>query len=170
MHLKKLPIILCLLGFLTSKAQIKFNPEIKVDHLTDTLMYPGGPLKYQILFKGGFDQVQTAATYGNPAGTAISKSWNDFIGFTPDASGESLGWISVNHEMVVADDKIGDGGGMTVFRVKRDPNTDTLILVDQTLEDGRTGTYFNVDFVNNIATDRRYFPSGVSCLSYCLIQ
>ena len=92
MHLKKLPIILCLLGFFTSKAQIKFNPEIKVDHLTDTLMYPGGPLKYQILFKGGFDQVQTAATYGNPAGTAISKSWNDFIGFTPDASGESLEW------------------------------------------------------------------------------
>ena len=157
MHLKKLPIILCLLGFLTSKAQIKFNPEIKVDHLTDTLMYPGGPLKYQILFKGGFDQVQTAATYGNPAGTAISKSWNDFIGFTPDASGESLGWISVNHEMVVADDKIGDGGGMTVFRVKRDPNTDTLILVDQTLEDGRTGTYFNVDFVNNTG------ETGMNC-------
>jgi secreted PhoX family phosphatase len=122
-------------------------------------MYPstGTPLKYQILFKGGFDEVETTPTYGNPAGKAISKSWNDFIGFTPDESGESLGWISINHEQVVADDNLGDGGGMTVFRVTRDPVTDTLILVEQTLDDGRKGNFFNVDFVNHTG------ETGMNC-------
>lgn len=138
----------CLIGSLRASAQIKFNPEIDVNFVTDTVMVPGDPLMFQILFKGGFDMVQTTPTYGNPAGEVVSKSWNDFIGFTPDPSGESLGWVSINHEEVVSNDNIGDGGGMTVFRVKRDPNSDTLIIMDQTLSDGRSGTFFNVDFVN----------------------
>jgi secreted PhoX family phosphatase len=159
MKLKALLFSSLVAGSLGLQAQIRFDPQIKVDHLTDTLMYPsaGTPLKYQILFKGGFDEVETTPTYGNPAGKAVSKSWNDFIGFTPDETGESLGWISVNHEQVVADDNLGDGGGMTVFRVTRDPQTDTLILVEQTLEDGRKGTYFNVDFVNTTG------ETGMNC-------
>lgn len=148
MKRKTLVILACLIGSITANAQIKFDPKIDVNFVTDTVMVPAEPLLYQILFKGGYDMVQTTATYNSPAGEAVSKSWNDFIGFTPDPSGESLGWISVNHEMVVADDKLGDGGGMTVFRVKRDPNNDTLIIMDQTLADGRKGTFFNVDFVN----------------------
>ncbi len=140
--------IICLLGFSITQAQIKFDPKIDVNFVTDTVMVPSKPLVFQILFRGGFDKVQTTPTYNNPGGEAISKSWNDFIGFTPDETGESLGWISINHEMVTADDNIGDGGGMTVFRVKRDPDNDTLIIMDQTLSDGRKGTFFNVDFVN----------------------
>ena len=133
---------------MTASAQIKFDPKIDVDFETDTMMYPGAPIEHQILFIGGYDMVQTTATYGNPAGEAVAKTWNDFIGFTPDPSNESMGWITVNHERVVADDKIGDGGGMTVFRVKRDPVTDSIVIVDQELKDGRKGKYFNVDFVN----------------------
>lgn len=141
-------ITFALLIGLNANGQIKFDAIIDVNYLTDTLMYPGKPLTYQILFKGGFDEVQTTPMYGNPGGKTIAKSWNDFIGFTPDSTGQSLGWISINHEEVVANDKIGDGGGMTVFRVKRDPSTDTLIVMEQTLLDGRKGQFFNVDFAN----------------------
>ena len=59
--------------------------------------------------------------------------------------------------MIVQDDKIGDGGGMTVFRVKRDPDNDTLIIMDQTLSDGRSGKFFNVDFVNHTG------ETGMNC-------
>jgi hypothetical protein len=72
-------------------------------------------------------------------------------------SGESMGWVSVNHEMVVSDDKIGDGGGMTVFRIKRDETTDSIIVMDQTLSDGRAGKFFNVDFVNHTG------ETGMNC-------
>jgi secreted PhoX family phosphatase len=148
MKRKALLLIACVFGLFSAQAQIKFDPKIDVNFVTDTVMVPGKPLKYQILFIGGYDMVQSTATYGNPAGKTVSKSWNDFIGFTPDTTGESLGWVSINHERVVANDQLGDGGGMTVFRVKRDPNSDTLIVMEQTLKDGRKGDFFNVDFVN----------------------
>jgi len=150
-------IMLYMCAFTALQAQVRFDPQINVRFLTDTVMRPGLPLKYQIVFMGGYDKVQTTTTYGNAAGEAISKSWNDFIGFTPDTTGQSLGWISINHERVVADDKIGDGGGMTVFRVKRDPNSDTLVVIDQTLQDGRSGKFFNVDFANTTG------ETGMNC-------
>jgi hypothetical protein len=142
---------------LAMQAQIKFDPQIEVDFITDKVLVPESPLQYQILFVGGVDMVQTTSTYGNSAGQQVAKEWHDFIGFTPDTSDESLGWISINHEMVVSDDKIGDGGGMTVFRVKRDENTDTLMIVEQTLGDGRQGKFFNVDFVNHTG------ETGMNC-------
>lgn len=156
--LKKLLLIAVVGGmFMSAQAQIRFDASIDPDYFTDVVKVPSSPLKMQVLFIGGYDKVQTTATYGNPAGEATAKQWHDFIGFTPDQSGQSLGWISVNHEMVVADDNIGDGGGMTVFRVRRDANTDTLIIVDQTLEDGRKGKFFNVDFVNHTG------ETGMNC-------
>lgn len=139
------------------KAQIKFDPSIEVDYVTDVVLVPGSPLKTQVIFIGGVDQVQTTATYGNLAGTQTAKEWHDFIGFTPDTSGESLGWVTVNHEMVVQDDKIGDGGGMTVFKIGRDETTDSIIILDQTLSDGRSGKFFNVDFVNHTG------ETGMNC-------
>lgn len=141
----------------TSRAQIQFDPHIEVDFITDKVLVPASPLQYQILFIGGEDMVQTTTTYGNPGGQVVAKEWHDFIGFTPDTSGESLGWVSINHEMVVSNDDIGDGGGMTVFRVKRDPNNDTLMIMDQTLSDGRQGKFFNVDFVNHTG------ETGMNC-------
>lgn len=146
-----------LLAGLATQAQVKFDPTIEVDYITDKVLFPGSPIHMQALFIGGVDMVQTTATYGNAAGTQTAKEWHDFIGFTPDTTGESLGWISVNHEMVVQDDKIGDGGGMTVFRVERDATTDTLIIVEQTLSDGRQGKFFNVDFANTVG------ETGMNC-------
>ncbi|HAD98627.1 MAG TPA: phosphatase [Cryomorphaceae bacterium] len=139
-------------------AQIKFDPEIDTAWTPAVAKLPASPLKTQVLFVGGVDKVQTPAIYGNAQGEALAKQWHDFIGFTPDngTSGD-LGWISVNHEMVVNNDSIGDGGGMTVFKVKRDPSTDSLIIVNQTLTDGRSGKFFAVDFVNTTG------ETGMNC-------
>lgn len=119
------------------------------------------PIKSQILFIGGETTVQTTPTYNNPASQAPAKQWNDFIGFTPDLDNEGAGWVSVNHERIEANDLIGDGGGMTVFKIKR--SADTLIVVDQTLDDGRSGKYFNVDFVNTVG------GTGMNCGGICSI-
>lgn len=113
------------------------------------------PIDAQILFIGGETMVQTTATYGNPAGEAPAKQWHDFIGFTPDPDEPGAGWVSVNHERIEANDNIGDGGGMTVFKVRR--SGDTLEVVTQTLDDGRTGQYFNVDFANTVG------ETGMNC-------
>jgi secreted PhoX family phosphatase len=135
-----------------------FSPEIDVTNWEPTtIQVPKSPLITQYLFIGGHDVVQTTPTYGNPADTALAKQWHDFIGFTPDNNGSDLGWISVNHEMVVAHDKIGDGGGMTVFKVRRDPATDSLVIVSQTLADGRSGEFFAVDFANTVG------ETGMNC-------
>lgn len=147
-------LILCSLSL---EAQIAFDPSISMDFDTDVIMFPSSPLKTQVVFIGGYDQVETNPTYNFGGGTVTSKEWNDFIGFTPDTSGQSLGWVSINHERVVSNDSLGDGGGMTVFRVERDANTDSLIVMDQTLADGRSGKFFNVDFVNHTG------ETGMNC-------
>ncbi|MDX1941978.1 MAG: DUF839 domain-containing protein, partial [Saprospiraceae bacterium] len=130
--------------------------EIPVGYQPQQIVLPPSPLTTQVIFVGGVDLVQTTKTYGNEASQQFAKEWHDFIGFTPDATGASLGWVSVNHEMVYRDDRVGDGGGMTVFRVKRDVNGN-LEIVEQTLEDGRKGKFFNVDFVNTVG------ETGMNC-------
>lgn len=141
----------------TGFAQISFSPQIEPVFGNNTIVMPPSPLESQVIFIGGYDMVEATATYGQPAQSVVSKSWNDFIGFTPDNSGQHLGWISVNHERVVADDNLGDGGGMTTFLVNRDANTDSIIVVNQTLQDGRSGKFFNVDFVNHTG------ETGMNC-------
>lgn len=150
---------LLLFCFTNLSAQLIFPSEIEVPegYAPNTVLMPGSPLDLQVLFVGGVDLVETTPTYGNPAGKALAKEWHDFIGFTPDDTEESLGWVSVNHEMIYNDDRIGDGGGMTAFRVKRDPITGLLEVMDQTLSDGREGQYFNVDFANTVG------ETGMNC-------
>ncbi len=148
---------LAITAAISTQAQINFDASIDPAHITSEVVVPESPLIKQVLFIGGVHNVETNSTYGNPAGSYPAKEWHDFIGFTPDASETSLGWLSINHEMVVQDDHIGDGGGMTTFRVTRDPNNDTLIVVDQTLADGRTGKFFAVDFVNTVG------ETGMNC-------
>jgi hypothetical protein len=131
--------------------------EIPEGYVTETILMPPSPLNMQVLFVGGVDLVQTTPTYGYEAGIAYAKEWHDFIGFTPDETGESLGWVSVNHETIYRDNRIGDGGGMTVFKVERDPITGLLNVVDQQLEDGRKGQFFNVDFANTVG------ETGMNC-------
>lgn len=142
-----------------SFGQISFDPKIDYTIVPDVVVVPPSPLIKQVLFIGGVDSVQTKGVYGHADSVTIAKQWHDFIGFTPDTEPgtQDLGWISVNHEMIVANDKIGDGGGMTVFKVRRDATTDSLIIVPQTLADGRSGKYFSVDFVNTVG------ETGMNC-------
>ncbi len=151
--------LVCVLTTVAMRAQTIFSDELLMPpgFVPQTVLLPPSPLTMQVLFVGGHDLVQTTPTYGNPAGRTIAKEWHDFIGFTPDATNNSLGWVSVNHEMVYRDDLLGDGGGMTVFRVRRDPITGLLDVMDQTLSDGRSGKFFNVDFVNTVG------ETGMNC-------
>jgi secreted PhoX family phosphatase len=138
-------------------AQIPFPVNIDTAWSVKTVWMPKSPLKQQVIFTGGVDVVKTTATYGNPAGQTYAKQWHDFIGFTPDksASGD-LGWVVVNHEMTQRNDFVGDGGGMTMFKLKR-TSGDQLEVVEQSLADGRKGKFFNVDFANTVG------ETGMNC-------
>ncbi|MEL6924191.1 MAG: alkaline phosphatase PhoX [Bacteroidota bacterium] len=162
--MKKILTTLTVVGlFLTSlQAQRLFEEQLQMPEgfrPTEVVM-PPSPLSIQVLFVGGTDMVQTTETYGNAAGETPAKEWHDFIGVTPDETGESLGWVSINHERIVRDDMIGDGGGMTAFRIKR-ADDGTLEVMDQTLEDGRSGKFFNVDFANTVG------ETGMNCGGIC---
>ncbi len=143
---------------LAANAQTLFDEEIQIPagFAPTTIVMPPSPLTTQVLFIGGVDMVQATPTYGNPTGQEVAKEWHDFIGITPDNSGQSMGWITVNHEMIYASDKLGDGGGMTAFKIKRKADG-TLEALDQTLNDGRTGKFFNVDFANTVG------ETGMNC-------
>lgn len=156
---RKLLLVAALIGMGQVHAQIGFDPEIDFELVPDVVVVPSSPLSSQVIFIGGHDTVQTTATYGNPAGAYPAKQWHDFIGFTPDTDPNSpdLGWVSINHEMVTSDPNIGDGGGMTVFKIRRDLATDSIVIVEQTLSDGRTGKFFNVDFANTVG------ETGMNC-------
>lgn len=135
-----------------------FDETIKIPagYVPSEVVLPPSPLTMQVLFIGGHDIVQSTKTYNNPAGRAIAKEWHDFIGLTPDSTGASQGWITVNHEMIYHDDRLGDGGGMTMFKINRAADG-SLEVVDQTLADGREGKFFNVDFVNTVG------ETGMNC-------
>lgn len=139
-------------------AQTIFSETIKIPEgwVPREVVLPPSPLKMQVLFVGGHDIVQTTKTYNNPAGRAIAKEWHDFIGITADSTNASQGWVTVNHEMIYQDDKIGDGGGMTAFKIKRTADGQ-LEVVDQKLKDGREGKFFNIDFVNTVG------ETGMNC-------
>ena len=142
--MKKLVLLSAFAALAVAGKAQQFDPEIPVTNWEPTtVVMPASPLQFQVIFIGGHHYVQT----GNNDST-LAKQWHDFIGFTPetDPNSPDLGWVTVNHEMILADDKIGDGGGMTVFKVRRDAATDSIIVVPQTLQDGRSGKFFNVDF------------------------
>ncbi len=143
-------------GHLSAQLKLAAKLQTPQNFISDTIVSPPSPLWTQVLFVGGHDLVQTNSTYKNPKGRAIAKEGNDFIGFTADSSGQSLGWISINHELNYKDDRLGDGGGMTAFRVKRLADG-SLEVMDQNLNDGRKGKFFNVDFVNTVG------ETGMNC-------
>lgn len=156
--MKKLILLTTLGGVFSvaANAQLKFPVHVDTQWSAKTVWMPKSPLKQQVIFVGGVDTVQTTATYGNPAGQQLAKQWHDYIGFVKDTTEGALGWVIVNHEMVAKDDKIGDGGGMTSFKIKR-YNNGTIQVMNKSLPDGRSGKFFNVDFVNTTG------ETGMNC-------
>ncbi|MGB3619093.1 MAG: alkaline phosphatase PhoX [Catalinimonas sp.] len=165
--MKRILLSLLALGVCsTAFAQLTFTSQIilsdSAQWVPDAVVMPPSPLKSQILFIGSVDSVQTRVFQEDEFvdnGAAASKQWHDFIGFTADDSPEApgLGWVTVNHELIEANDKIGDGGGMTVFYIGLDEAADTITILDQTLTDGRQGKYFNVDFQYTVG------ETGMNC-------
>jgi hypothetical protein len=135
--------------------EVKLNWGTQEPPIAYKVVVPNSPAKMQNIFIGGVDSVATWPTYGNPAGFAPAKQWHDFIGFVPaDASkGETdfMGYLVVNHEMVEKNDKIGDGGGMTAFKIRKN-NQGAFEVVNNQLPDGRTAKFWNVDFVNTVGS------------------
>ncbi|GAA4113394.1 hypothetical protein GCM10022393_12360 [Aquimarina addita] len=146
--MKRILLLVLLAIHMTSIAQSDFPSNlVDMDWEATEVVVPPSPFQYQVLFIGGEDMVQTGINEEVPA-----KQWHDFIGFTPVTEEDcvddpnAIGWVSINHEMIIADDKIGDGGGMTSFLMARQPGTDELYVTPQKLSDGREGDFFNVDF------------------------
>ena len=75
--LKSLAAILGVCGLSTVSAQITFDPTIDADMemhmLNSEIIVPASPLETEVIFIGGVDMVQTTATYGNAAGTAVNR-------------------------------------------------------------------------------------------------
>ncbi|MBK9181905.1 MAG: DUF839 domain-containing protein [Ignavibacteria bacterium] len=129
---------------------VRIEPVTMIPYLQGRVVVPPSPLKYQNIFVGGVDTVETGT------GRAAAKQWHDYIGYVSDASGSSLGWAIVNHEMIESNDKIGDGGGMTMFKLGKKADG-TIEVLPQTLSDGRSGKFFNVDFANTVG------ETGMNC-------
>ena len=108
-------------------------PALDTNFNAKTIIVPQSPISSKLIFIGGKDTV-----IGAGGKKTLAKQWHDFVGYTPinlSAPSDSA-WITINHEMRVKDDILGDGGGMTVFKVKKQLNGDYMV----------DGGYRNVDF------------------------
>lgn len=137
-------------GAVAQEFPVRIEPVTMIPYLQGRVVVPPSPLNYQNIFVGGVDTVQTAE------GPTLAKQWHDYIGYAADPTGQSLGYAIVNHEMIEANDKVGDGGGMTMFKLGRKADG-TIEVLEQTLADGRKGKFFNVDFKNTVG------ETGMNC-------
>lgn len=96
------------------------------------------PLRYDILFIGGYDGVT------NKMGeVSVAKVDNDFTGYVPIDGRSDSGYVIVNHESIQRNITQGDGGGMTVFTAYRDKNSGKWMVAND-----EKGKFRAVDFAN----------------------
>ena len=141
--MRNLTLLLLLFAGILANAQNPF-PELLVD-LYDENQYPSdpeqvivpsSPVKYDVLFTGGVDFV-----HNHEGDSALAKEWQDFTGYVPINGRSDSGYVIVNHERIQSDAVNGDGGGMTVFTVHFNQQTQSWEVVDDP-----NGKYRNVDF------------------------
>ena len=132
----KLRLIFSLIkiGLITSVLGVAQNESRT--HLTDEFQLIDPNLKADILFIGGYHGVHNAK-----GEFSLAKQNHDFTGYIPIDGRSDSGYVIVNHEMIVSDPILGDGGGMTVFTVYKDPISDQWNVVDDS-----KGKYRSVDF------------------------
>jgi secreted PhoX family phosphatase len=104
--------------------------------ITDEIVFTHKALKGDILFIGGYHIVTN-----HNGDTAIAKQNQDFTGYIPINGRSDSGYVIVNHETMQRDPILGDGGGMTVFTVYKNPKTKKWEVVDN-----EKGKFRNVDF------------------------
>ena len=78
---------------------VRIEPVTMIPYLQGRVVVPPSPLKYQNIFVGGVDSVETEM------GRSAAKQWHDYIGYAADETGSSLGYIIVNHERMVSDNE-----------------------------------------------------------------
>lgn len=121
----------------TSFAQAPFK-NLDSAQLTTLPILAPTPLRYDILYIGGYDGVT------NPKGeVSVGKIDNDFTGYVPINNRSDSGYVIINHESIVKNNAQGDGGGMTVFTAYRNPETKRWEVVDMP-----KGKFRSVDFSN----------------------
>lgn len=90
---------------------------VEQNFTTETVILPEG-FKYDILFREKLDEVTKADGSKYPA-----KGKQDFTAYIPIDGSSDHGYLYVNHESHKRDDNLGDGGGGTVFEVKKEDDT-----------------------------------------------
>lgn len=104
--------------------------------LSDEFVLSDDMLAADVLFIGGYHGVHT------PSGElALARQHHDFTGYVPISGRSDSGYVIVNHEQLLSDPLLGDGGGMTVFTAWRDKATGRWSVVDHP-----RGKYRSVDF------------------------
>lgn len=103
---------------------------------TEDVIFPQENLKMDILFIGNYHLVT-----GKNGEQSAAKQNHDFTGYIPIDGRSDSGYVIVNHERNVADDVLGDGGGMTVFTAYIDKTSGSWTVADHP-----EGKYRNVDF------------------------
>lgn len=115
---------------------VNFYDQASQSQDPDAIVVPASPIKYDVLFIGGTDEVV------NADGTkALAKEWQDFTGYLPINGRSDSGYVIVNHEQMVSDKVNGDGGGMTVFTVYFNQSLQKWTVIDDA-----KGKFRNVDF------------------------
>ena len=116
--------------FQSAFAQKTLFPEIDTNFTGETVVLPGAPYKYKVLFREGESVVKT-----KDGASGLARGNHDFTGYVPIDGSSEHGYVIVNHELRDSNSTFGDGGGMTVFEVRYE-NNDWKVV----------GDYRNVDF------------------------
>ena len=114
----------------SATAQKAIFSEIDTSFTGETVVLPGSPFTYKVLFRQGESVVKT-----KDGETGLARGNHDFTGYVPINGSSQHGYVIVNHELRDSNSTFGDGGGMTVFEVKYENNEWNVV-----------GDYRNVDF------------------------
>jgi uncharacterized protein len=134
--MKKLfTIVVALMLATGAMAQVPFPP-LDTNYRATELRVSSN-LNRDVLFEGNRDAVWNGSSYG------VAKTWHDFTGLMPLGTGNDSCLLIVNHELRTGSRNpiLGDGGGMTVFRVNKVNNRWLTVPY-------RGQKYWQVDFSN----------------------
>lgn len=122
-------------SFLDCFSQFPFK-EVDKPFVTEDVIFPSEYLTKDVLFIGNHNMIT------NMEGkVAAAKQDHDFTGYIAIDGRSDSGFVIVNHEHIIADDILGDGGGMTVFTAYKDKATGRWQVANHP-----NGKFRNVDF------------------------
>ncbi len=138
--MKRISTLLMLAFSLSAVAQNLFPP-LDTNYRAREIRV-ASTLKMDVLFEGNRDFVWDATSNQ----FAVAKTWHDFTGLVPLGTGNDSCLLIVNHEMRpnyfgIKSPILGDGGGMTVFRVNKNATTGRWAVAPY-----KGKSFWNVDF------------------------